>query len=171
MLLIEVPRDGCARPDGAAQSPPMSYAPALPTIAEAIQASLSPVFMLTGIGALLNVLTGRLARVIDRARVLEERHPALQREDRSRAAAELRRLARRMKVINASLFLAVASAVATCAVVAMLFIGALTRFHIGQWVAFSFILAMSLLIAAFVAFMVEVRLSIHAIRVRDELLH
>jgi MFS family permease len=141
----------------------MPYAPALPTIAEAIQASLSPVFMLTGIGALLNVLTGRLARVIDRARVLEERHPALQRDDRTRAS-------RRMKVINASLFLAVASAVATCTVVAMLFVGALTRYHIGQWVAFSFILAMSLLIAAFVAFMVEVRLSIHAIRVRDELL-
>ena len=148
----------------------MHYAPALPSIAEAIQASLSPVFVLTGIGALLTVLTGRLSRVIDRVRALEERHPQIGVDERARLVWELRRLAKRMSVINAALFLAVASAVATCVVVAMLFVGALTRSHIGTFVAFSFILAMSLLIAAFVAFMVEVRLSSRAIRVRDELL-
>ncbi|PZQ62655.1 MAG: DUF2721 domain-containing protein [Sphingomonas taxi] len=148
----------------------MPYSPALPTIAEAIQASLGPVFVLTGIGALLNVLTGRLSRVIDRVRALEERHGTISDADRARLVWELRRLAKRMSVINAALFLAVASAVATCVVVAMLFVGALTRSHIGTFVAFSFILAMSLLIAAFVAFMVEVRLSSRAIRVRDELL-
>lgn len=142
----------------------------LPTIAEAIQASLSPVFVLTGIGALLNVLTGRLSRVIDRVRTLEERHPQLDVDERARTVWELRRLAKRMSVINAALFLAVASAVATCIVVALLFLGALTKSHIGHYVAFSFILAMSLLIASFVAFMVEVRLSSRAIRVRDELL-
>lgn len=148
----------------------MVYSPALPTIAEAIQASLSPVFMLAGIGALLNVLAGRLSRVVDRARELEERHGRTSEAERARITWELRRLSKRMSVINASLFLSVASAVATCLVVAMLFVGALTRYHIGQVVAFSFILAMSLLIASFVAFMIEVRLSIRAIRVRDELL-
>jgi hypothetical protein len=149
----------------------MPYSPALPTIAEAIQASLGPVFVLTGIGALLNVLTGRLARVVDRARALEERHPRIEAAERARLIWELRRLAKRMSVINLALFLAVASAVATCIVVALLFVGALTRSHIGHYVAFSFILAMSLLIASFVAFLVEVRLSSSAIRVRDELLH
>ncbi|MEG8038515.1 DUF2721 domain-containing protein [Sphingomonas sp. LR60] len=148
----------------------MPYAPALPTIAEAIQASLSPVFVLTGIGALLNVLTGRLSRVIDRVRTLEERHPQIGIDERARLVWELRRLARRMSVINFALFLAVASAVATCIVVALLFVGALTHSHIGPYVAISFILAMSLLIAAFVAFMIEVRLSSRAIRVRDDLL-
>ena len=75
-----------------------------------------------------------------------------------------------MTVINRALALAVGSAVATCAVVAMLFVGALTRYRLAEIVAFSFIAAMSLLITAFVAFLVEVQLSIHAIRVRDELL-
>ncbi|KTT72836.1 DUF2721 domain-containing protein [Sphingomonas endophytica] len=148
----------------------MPYSPALPTIAEAIQASLSPVFVLTGIGALLNVLTGRLSRVIDRVRVLEERHGQIDEIERQRLVWELRRLAKRMSVINAALFLAVASAVATCIVVALLFLGALTRSHIGHYVAFSFITSMSLLITAFIAFMIEVRLSSRAIRVRDELL-
>ena len=148
----------------------LQSSPALPTIVEAIHASVSPVFMLTGIGALLNVLAGRLARVVDRARQLEERHGRLAADARTAVVQELRLLARRMTVINRALALAVGSAVATCAVVAMLFVGALTRYRLAEIVAFSFIAAMSLLIAAFVAFLVEVQLSIHAIRVRDELL-
>ena len=42
-------------------------------IAQTIQLSLAPVFMLAAIGQILNVLAGRLARVIDRARILEQR--------------------------------------------------------------------------------------------------
>ncbi len=148
----------------------MSYTPALPTIVDAIHASVSPVFMLTGIGALLNVLAGRLSRVVDRARDREERHPIADAEDRARVVAELRLLARRMGIINVALFLAVASAVATCAVVALLFVGALTHIPVGRVVAVAFIAAMTLLIAAFTGFLVEVRLSIRAIRIRDDLL-
>lgn len=146
------------------------YAPSVSTIADAIQASLSPVFMLAGIGALLNVLAGRLSRVIDRARALETLFHAASITDRERHRWELRLLDRRISVINSGLFLAVSSAVMTCLVVAMLFIGVLAKFHIGQFVAAGFILAMGLLIASLVAFTIEVRISIAAIRVRDELL-
>ena len=66
----------------------MDYSPALPTIVEAIHASVSPVFMLTGIGALLNVLAGRLARVVDRARQLEERHGRLAADARTAVVQE-----------------------------------------------------------------------------------
>ncbi|MEH3047009.1 DUF2721 domain-containing protein [Sphingomonas adhaesiva] len=148
----------------------MSYAPALPTIVDAIHASVSPVFMLTGIGALLNVLAGRLSRVVDRARDREDRHAALAPGDRAQVVWELRLLARRMGIINVALFLAVASAVATCTVVALLFVGALTHFRVGQLVAVAFIAATTLLIAAFTGFLIEVRLSIRAIRIRDDLL-
>lgn len=148
----------------------LPYSPAISTIAEAIQASLSPVFMLAGIGALLSVLAGRLARVIDRARVLEGQYPTWETIERARYIVELRLLDRRMTIINAALFLAVASAVMTCLVVAMLFVAVLAQFHIGQYVAAGFILAMALLIASLVAFMLEVRVSLRAIHVRAELL-
>ncbi len=148
----------------------MGFGPALPTIVEAIHASVSPVFMLTGIGALLNVLAGRLSRVVDRARDREERHAALAPEDRAQIVWELRLLSRRMSIINVALFLAVASAVATCVVVALLFIGGLTHIRVGQPIAIGFITATTLLIAAFTGFLFEVRLSIRAIRIRDELL-
>lgn len=148
----------------------MPYSPAVSTIADAIQASLSPVFMLTAIGGLLNVLAGRLSRVIDRARTLESQHPEWDELERARYVRELRLLDRRMSIINAGLFLSVASAVMVCIVVAMMFVAVLARFHIGQYVAGGFILAMVLLIASLVAFMLEVRVSLRAIHVRAELL-
>ena len=147
-----------------------NYSPAISTIADAIQASLSPVFMLAGIGALLNVLAGRLSRVIDRARALEREHPDRDGPSRERIVRELRLLSRRMRIINLALLLAVSSAVMTCLVVAILFVAVLLQFHIGQYVAAGFILAMALLIASLVAFIVEVRVSTHAIRIRKELL-
>ncbi len=144
--------------------------PAVSTIAQTIQLSLSPVFMLAGIGALLNVLAGRLSRVVDRARALEQLHPRTTGPEHARHVWELRLLDRRITVINAALFLAVTSAVMTCLVVALLFVAELVHLPIGTIVAVSFILAMLLLIVALIAFMFEVRLSVRAIHVRDELL-
>ena len=147
-----------------------AYSPALLTVAQTIQLSLSPVFMLAGIGALLNVLAGRLSRVIDRSRAVEQLHPRSTGPEHDRHVNELRLLDKRITIINAGLMLAVASAVLTCAVVALLFIATLARLHIGQYVAGAFILAMVLLISSLVSFMVEVRVSLRAIHVREELL-
>ena len=144
--------------------------PAVTTIAQTIQLSLSPVFMLAGIGALLNVLVGRLARVVDRARTVEDLHPLSSGPEHDRHVWELRLLDRRMSVINRSLVLAVSSAVMTCTVVALLFVAELVKLHIGTIVALSFILAMGLLIASLIGFLVEVRISLRAIHVRQELL-
>jgi hypothetical protein len=144
--------------------------PAVTTIAQAIQLSLSPVFMLAGIGALLNVLAGRLSRVVDRARAVEQLHPRSTGPEHDRHVWELRLLNKRMSVINAALVLAVSSAVMTCLVIALLFVSELVNLHIGTIVALCFILAMVLLIAALGSFLLEVRMSLNAIRIRPELL-
>ena len=148
----------------------VQFSPAVTTIAQTIQLSLSPIFMLAGIGALLNVLAGRLARVVDRARAVEQLHPRSTGPEHDRHVWELRLLDRRMSVINMALVLGVSSAVMTCLVVAMLFIAELAKLHIGTVVALSFILAMFLLIAALVSFLIEVRMSLTAIHIRPELL-
>lgn len=150
--------------------PVMELFPAVTTIAQTIQLSLSPVFLLAGIGAFLNVLAGRLARVIDRARDLERLHPTTTGREHDRHVAELRLLDRRMRVINRGLYLCVSSAIAVCSVVALLFVAELAGLRIGTIVALIFILAMLLLVAGLVAFLLEVRLSLHASRVRGELL-
>jgi hypothetical protein len=148
----------------------METFPAVTTIAQTIQLSLSPVFMLAGIAGVLNLLAGRLSRVIDRARALEQLHPGTAGRERDRHVAELRLLDRRMRGINVALFLCTGSAIATCAVVALLFVGELATLKIGTIVALTFILAMLMLVAGLVMFVLEVRLSIRATRIRGELL-
>jgi hypothetical protein len=144
--------------------------PAVTTIAQTIQLSLAPVFLLTGIGALLNVLAGRLSRVVDRVRQLEKLHPASTGPEHDRHVWELRILDRRIAIINNALLMAVCSAVMICCVVAMLFVAELGGLHLGTVVALSFIVAMALLIVALTSFLLEVRVSLTAIRVRTELL-
>src|SRR5688572_9203537 len=55
--------------------PCMMEGPYLSTVADTIQSAIAPVFLLAGIGAILNVMVGRLARIVDRARDLELLHP------------------------------------------------------------------------------------------------
>jgi hypothetical protein len=148
----------------------MPATPAVTTIAQTIQLSLSPVFMLAGIAGVLNLLAGRLSRVIDRARALEQLHPRTTGHEHDRHVWELRLLDRRMRGINHALFLCTGSAIATCSVVALLFVGELARLHIGTIVSLAFILAMLMLVAGLVMFVLEVRLSVRATRIRSELL-
>jgi hypothetical protein len=132
----------------------MPTIPAVSTIAQTIQLSLAPVFMLAGIGQLLNVLAGRLSRVIDRARKLEHLHASSTGPEHVRFVWELRLLDRIM----------------TCILIALLFIAELAKLHFGTYVAVCFILAMILLIAALISFIFEVRISLRAFRIRPELL-
>ena len=148
----------------------METFPAVTTIAQTIQLSLSPVFMLAGIAGVLNLLAGRLSRVIDRARALEQLHPASTGREHDRYVWELRLLDRRMRGINIALSLCTGSAIATCSVVALLFVGELATLRIGTIVALIFILAMLMLVAGLVMFVLEVWLSVHATRIRGELL-
>lgn len=143
---------------------------ALNTVAQTIQSAIAPVFLLAGIGAILNVMVGRLARIVDRARTVEQLHPRSTGPEHDRHVWELRLIDRRVSVINTAIFLVVASALLVCLVVALMFVSELTHLHIGSVIAVAFILAMLLLMAGLVYFLIEVRLSLDAIHVREELL-
>ena len=148
----------------------MSEAAAVTTIAQTIQFAVAPVFLLTGIGAILNVMASRLARVVDRARALELLHPESTGSAREKYEWELRLLNRRMTIVNASIFMIVASGVAVCSVVGLLFVAELAHFHIGNTVAIVFIIAMALLVMALFLFLIEIRLGLRAIRIDTNLL-
>ncbi|WP_174293208.1 DUF2721 domain-containing protein [Sphingomonas bacterium] len=147
-----------------------TFAPTVSTIAETIQLSLSPVFMLAGVGSLLNLLALRLARVVDRAREVEEAHPRSTGAAHERHVWELRLLDRRIGVITWALYLGVGCAILTSLVVALLFSAELFKLRIGRYLAVAFIAAMALLTASLIAFMIEVRWSLVAVRIRPELL-
>jgi MFS family permease len=144
--------------------------PAISSIAQTIQLAIAPVFLLAGIGAILNVLAGRLARVVDRSRVLEDLHAASTGEEHRRYVLELRVIDRRMRLANASIALIVASAIVVCLLVALLFITQLIGLPFRQLVAVAFVLGMALLIAGLVLFLVEINLALRSLHVREELL-
>ncbi|WP_414903362.1 DUF2721 domain-containing protein [Sphingomonas flavalba] len=144
--------------------------PAISNIAQTIQLAIAPVFLLAGVGAFLNVLTGRLSRVVDRARWLEERHAVAEGEERRRLVTELRRLDRRMTLSSISIWLCVACAIAVCVLVALLFITQLVNLPYRVAVAASFVIAMALLIAGLIAFLLEIRIARKSFRIREELL-
>jgi hypothetical protein len=145
--------------------------PQVSQVAQTIQLALAPVFLLAGIGAFLNVCVGRLARIIDRARRLEERILASRGKEHDRMVGEIRVLDRRMSVVNAAIFLSVASACAVCLVVILLFAGNLFGAHLGTPVAILFSLAMLLQAGAFGTFIQEIRLASRTIHIRNEVLY
>lgn len=140
------------------------------TIAQLIQLSIGPVFLLAGVGAILNVLANRLARVVDRVRLLEEEFSASSEVRQELARMELKRLGLRMKLVNWSITFCTASVLTTCLVVAVLFIGGLADAGSGRFIAALFVTTMALLVVGCVLFLLEVRLASRTLRVRYELL-
>ena len=145
--------------------------PQVSQVAQTIQLALAPVFLLAGIGAFLNVCTGRLARVIDRARVVERLVMETRGKEHDRAISEIRKLDRRMSVVNTAIFLTVASACLICLVVILLFASELFHPKLGRWIAALFSLAMILLACAFATFIIEIRLASRTIHIRNEVLY
>jgi hypothetical protein len=140
------------------------------TIAQLIQLSIGPVFLLAGVGAILNVLATRLARIVDRVRHLEEAFVGSSVLQQQMARSELKRLGKRMKLANWSIAVCTASALCVCLVVAILFIGGLEESSFGQYIAALFVLTMALMVLGLILFLVEVRIAGRSLKVRYELL-
>ena len=139
-------------------------------MARTIQLAVAPVFLLAGIGAFLNVIAGRLARVVDRARLLEGLHPEAREDERRRYVTELNTLEQRMTLASRSIYFGTASGLAVCLLVMVLFVGELIDFNLGDLIAVLFVLAVALLAGAMVLFLQETKIAIGALHVREELL-
>lgn len=139
-------------------------------VAHIIQLAVAPVFLLAGIGSILNVLTARLARVIDRARGLEARAPQLDDGEREQALVELKVLDRRMALAHWAIGCCTASALFVCLVVVLLFLSDMTDRGSARAVAGLFILAMALIVGGLLLFLAEINVATRSVRVRKELL-
>ena len=124
-------------------------------VASAIQLAVAPAFLLTGIGAILSVMTNRLARIIDRFRILNEKNNKLNRNNK----AEITLLRLRARWTHWAIALSTLSALLVCVVIASIFIATEVQFNFDQHIAFLFILTMIFLILSLVFFLNEVALS------------
>ncbi len=152
-------------------------------IAHLIQVALTPIFLISAIGVTLNVLTSRLARIVDRARAMEK-EALRDQAPRERAARQqalpaaaqpsgdvhksLRVLERRARYINAAITLITLSALFIALVVVMLFVNAFLRWDLSAFIACMFILSMLALAAALLSFLIEVRIATNSLRIGIE---
>jgi hypothetical protein len=137
--------------------------PSIYSVAHSIQLAVAPVFLLSGIGAMLAVMTTRLARAIDRARVVEDLvagDPRAAGEHR----AEIELLSGRARLIGWSVGLCTFSALLVAGVIAVLFLGAFLTFDPRVPVAALFVAAMVSLIAALLLFLREIYLATASLR-------
>jgi hypothetical protein len=132
---------------------------AISTIAHSIQLAVAPVFLLTGIGAILNVLASRLSRIVDRARLLETRMPRAPKARRAAIDAELSHLARRRYYVNWAITLCTTCALLICVVIVALFSGTFLNWDVTRAIGMLFIVAMLALIGALFSFLREIYLA------------
>jgi Na+/melibiose symporter-like transporter len=136
------------------------------SIARVIQLSIAPVFLLTAIGTLLTVMTNRLHRVIDRARVWEARLETVNtKSEIEHLHFHLAILSRRAKLIGIAITLCTAAALFVCTLIATLFVESFVSLDLKTPVAVLFILAMLLLIVGLIIFLREIFVATHSLRI------
>ncbi|TCV89609.1 DUF2721 domain-containing protein [Sulfurirhabdus autotrophica] len=128
------------------------------SIAHVIQLAVAPVFLLTGIGAILSVLVNRFARIIDRTRMVEGKIENQDATARARFMVELDVLSHRSHRINWAISLCTLSALLVCIVIATLFVGAFVVVDMSGTVALLFIAAMLALIGGLINLLREIYL-------------
>jgi hypothetical protein len=134
-------------------------------VAHAVQLAVAPVFLLTGIGAILAVMTNRLGRVIDRARVLEEKLEEASPESLATLRTDLAVLSRRAKLNGRAITLCTTTALLVCTVVAVLFLSAFLGFDASILVALLFIAAMLCFFLGLLCFLREIYLATMNLRI------
>ena len=134
-------------------------------VAHAVQSAVAPVFLLTGIAAMLSVITNRLGRVIDRARVLEEKLERASPESLPTLRADLAVLSRRAKLNGRAITLCTTTALLVCTVIAVLFLSASLRFDASIPVTLLFIVAMLSFFLGLLCFLREIYLATKSLRI------
>ena len=125
-------------------------------VAHAIQMAVAPVFLLSAIAMILNVLTNRLGRVTDRVRVLEAKLENAPTRTATALQAEIATLSKRTKLIDYAITLSTVTSLLVCAVIAILFLGAFLHFDINITVMVLFIFAMLSLVSALLFLLQEI---------------
>lgn len=132
---------------------------------ELIQLSLAPVFLIVGIGQMVNVVTGRLARIIDRARWFEEQHCTDQSLIDRKAEIELKSLRRRMRLANWAITFLTGAAVIVCLDVIMLLLNGLIDVDLDVYIIGMFIVGLASITCGLLAFFLEVTVATATLKI------
>lgn len=132
-----------------------------------LQSALTPAFLLVALGSMLNLFTGRLSRIIDRARTLQGDHGQTTGAEHDRLVAELRGLATRIATVNWAIAMGVLSAIVVSILIGILFLMGMAGLQLGTYAAIAFLIAIVLMCGSLVMFMLEVRLATRLVRISE----
>ena len=139
-------------------------------IAQTIQLALAPVFVLVAIGNIMNILSTRLGRIVDRSRYLVERHPMTSGPEHDAIVREMRLVDRRIHLIGRAILLMVLAGLCIGLTVVLLFIEDFAAIDLKLYVATTFIIALGLLMGALLLFLRETREAATVLRIPESFL-
>lgn len=144
----------------------MNFAPDLATVTHSIQLAVAPVFLLTAVSGMIGAVAGRLARIIDRARFLENRLEAggLAAAKITPIYRELRELGQRGWLVNACLALLTLCALLIGLTIVLLFLGETVELPILKIATVSFLSGVVCFLSALVCFLGETLLATRLLR-------
>lgn len=139
---------------------------ALGDITRAMGTAIAPVFLISGVGALLAAMSSRYGRVIDRAReILKEAGTGIQDQARrERTENELRRLYHRARLLRLTIILAAVSIFFVAVTIFVIFSTMILDLTLPYVVAVLFVAALILLIASLVFFIEDFAISLRGIK-------
>ncbi|MGZ3198757.1 MAG: DUF2721 domain-containing protein [Croceibacterium sp.] len=138
-----------------------------PLIVQTIQLALTPVFMLVAIGNIMNILSTRLGRIVDRSRVLQDRHPETAGPEHDTVVREIRFVDRRIHLIGRAILWLVIASLCVGVTVVLLFVEDLAGINLKPLVSIIFVAALALLIGALLLFLRETREATAALRIPE----
>ena len=127
-----------------------------PRVQQVVQLSLAPAFLLSGIGAIMNVIMSRMIWIAKRIEMIDDK---LEDERSARQLREHGWLMRRRRLMQGAIMFSTASAVMISAVIMLLFISAYITAQIGTLIAAMWVLTMVLLVTGLAFFLFETRLA------------
>jgi len=136
-------------------------------IGQTIQLALAPVFVLVAIGNIMNILSTRLARIVDRSRVLQQLHPETDGPEHDAVVREIRLVARRIHLIGRAILLLVSAGLCVGVTVVLLFIEDMAGVDLKPLVSIIFVASLALLIGALLLFLRETREATAALRIPE----
>jgi hypothetical protein len=134
-------------------------------IGDVVRTAVAPVFLLSGVGVTLTLLTNRLARVVDRARALEQKESKTHESEMHELSGSLRTLEWRARLLSRAISLCTVCALLVSMVVVTLFLGAFVNFRLSLVIATLFIVSMLSFIGGLLLFLREVYVATKHLRI------
>lgn len=129
-----------------------------------LQVAIGPVILISGVGLVLLSLTNRFGRAIDRSRQLGREMREAGNAERKKLALQVQVLYLRARVIRLSIILATLSVLLAAVLIIVLFVAALMHLETGLAISLLFICCMGSLIGSLIAFIRDIQLSLHALK-------